>query len=89
MRPLWLCSEARFASSIPDGRRERHYGERNRILRNPRFVCRQLHSDVQFAGMKKYQVTITLQNAQVAILNPKLQVGDVAEQVTVTGAMSS
>jgi len=36
-------------------------------------------------GMKKYQTVIQLQNAQVAILDPKLTVGDVAEQVTVTG----
>ena len=36
-------------------------------------------------GMKKYEATITLQNAQVAVLSPKLTVGDVAEQVTVTG----
>ena len=37
------------------------------------------------AGMKKYQTIIDLQNAQVAVLDPKLTVGDVAEQVTVTG----
>src|SRR5579863_4499072 len=36
-------------------------------------------------GMKKYQATIALQDAQVAVLNPKLTVGDVAEQVTVSG----
>jgi len=36
-------------------------------------------------GMKKYQTDIALQDAQVAVLNPKLTVGDVAEQVTVTG----
>ncbi|MBS1829761.1 MAG: TonB-dependent receptor [Acidobacteria bacterium] len=36
------------------------------------------------AGMKKYETTITLQNAQVAVLNPRLTVGDVAEQVTVS-----
>jgi hypothetical protein len=36
-------------------------------------------------GMKKYEASVTLQNAQVAILSPKLTVGDVAEQVTVTG----
>ncbi len=36
-------------------------------------------------GMKKYQTTIALQDAQVAVLNPKLTVGDVAEQVTVSG----
>src|SRR5262245_53738255 len=34
-------------------------------------------------GMKKYEANIILQNAQVAIMNPKLSVGDVAEQVTV------
>src|SRR3984957_11509489 len=34
-------------------------------------------------GMKKYQTTVALQDAQVAVLNPKLTVGDVAEQVTV------
>ncbi len=38
-------------------------------------------------GMKKYQSTIALQNAQVAVLNATLTVGDVAEQVTVTGEM--
>lgn len=36
-------------------------------------------------GMKKYQTVIALQDAQVAVLNPKLTVGDVAEEVTVTG----
>jgi hypothetical protein len=36
-------------------------------------------------GMKKYEASLGLQNAQVAILSPKLTVGDVAEQVTVTG----
>ncbi|MBN8731477.1 MAG: TonB-dependent receptor [Acidobacteria bacterium] len=36
-------------------------------------------------GMKKYEATVTLANAQVVVLNPILQVGDVAEQVTVTG----
>src|SRR5689334_20833830 len=36
-------------------------------------------------GMKKYQTVIALQDAQVAVLNPKLTVGDVAEQVTVSG----
>ncbi len=36
-------------------------------------------------GMKKYQAMIALQDAQNAVLNPKLTVGDVAEQVTVTG----
>jgi hypothetical protein len=35
-------------------------------------------------GMKKYQTTVALQDAQVAVLNPKLTVGDVAEQVTVS-----
>ena len=37
------------------------------------------------AGMKKYQTVVALQDAQVAVLNPKLTVGDVTEQVTVTG----
>jgi hypothetical protein len=37
------------------------------------------------AGMKKYQTTVDLQDAQVAVINPKLSVGDVAEQVTITG----
>src|ERR1700722_6214948 len=37
-------------------------------------------------GMKKYQTTVALQDAQVAVLNPKLAVGDVAEQVTVSGS---
>ncbi len=36
-------------------------------------------------GMKKYQATIALQDAQVAVLNPKLTLGDVTEQVTVSG----
>lgn len=36
-------------------------------------------------GMKKFQASVDLQNSQVAILDPKLSVGDVAEQVTVTG----
>ena len=36
-------------------------------------------------GMKKYQTEIELQDAQVAVLNPKLSVGDVSEQVTVVG----
>src|SRR5450755_1282685 len=35
------------------------------------------------AGMKKYQTVVALQDAQVAILNPKLTVGEVTEQVTV------
>ena len=41
-------------------------------------------------GMKKYQTTFTLQDAQNAAINPKLAVGDVAETVTVTteGAQS-
>src|SRR3989442_1468147 len=34
-------------------------------------------------GMKKYQASLTLQDAQTAIINPKLTVGDIAEQVTV------
>ena len=34
-------------------------------------------------GMKKYQAVVALQNAQVAVLNVKLEVGAVAEQVTV------
>ena len=36
-------------------------------------------------GMKKYQASVELQNSQSVVLNPKLSVGDVAEQVTVTG----
>jgi hypothetical protein len=36
-------------------------------------------------GMKKYQTVVALQDAQVAVLSPKLTVGDVAEQVTVLG----
>src|SRR6516165_8923606 len=36
-------------------------------------------------GMNKYQASLTLQDAQVAVLNPKLAVGDVTQQVTVTG----
>jgi hypothetical protein len=36
-------------------------------------------------GMKKYQTVVALQDAQVAVLSPKLTVGDVAEQVTVSG----
>src|SRR5215471_2838776 len=35
--------------------------------------------------MKKYEASLELQNAQVAVLNPKLTVGEVSEQVTVTG----
>ena len=34
-------------------------------------------------GMKKFQTNVQLQNSQVAILDPKLSIGDVAEQVTV------
>jgi hypothetical protein len=34
-------------------------------------------------GMKKYQTTLALQDAQNAVLNPKLAVGDISEQVTV------
>src|SRR5258708_13815595 len=36
-------------------------------------------------GMKKYQTALTLQDAQSAVLNPTLSVGDVTEQVVVTG----
>ncbi|HEY3839683.1 MAG TPA: carboxypeptidase regulatory-like domain-containing protein [Bryobacteraceae bacterium] len=36
------------------------------------------------AGMKKYQTSVDLQNAQNLVLNPNLAVGDVAEQVTVS-----
>jgi hypothetical protein len=36
-------------------------------------------------GMKKYQTVVALQDAQVAVVNPKLSVGDVTEQVTVAG----
>lgn len=35
-------------------------------------------------GMKKYESTVTLQNAQVLVLNTQLSVGDVAERVVVT-----
>src|ERR1700730_5196697 len=35
-------------------------------------------------GMKKYQTTVEVQNAKVAVLDPKLIVGEVAEAVTVT-----
>jgi hypothetical protein len=35
-------------------------------------------------GMKAYQTTISLQDAQNAVLNPSLTVGDVTQQVTVT-----
>ena len=31
-------------------------------------------------GMKKYQTAVTLQDAQVVVLSPKLTVGDVAER---------
>src|SRR5277367_2774863 len=34
-------------------------------------------------GMKKYQTVVDLQDAQNLVLNPKLTVGDVSEQVTV------
>jgi hypothetical protein len=34
-------------------------------------------------GMKKYQTVLDLQDAQNAVINPKLTVGDVTEQVTV------
>lgn len=37
------------------------------------------------AGMKTYETTVTLQNAQVMVLNPQLSVGDISEKVTVTG----
>ncbi len=37
------------------------------------------------AGMKKYQTSVALQDAQNAVLNPKLEVGALTEQVTVTG----
>jgi hypothetical protein len=36
-------------------------------------------------GLKTYEAVVTLQNAQVLVLNPQLSVGDVAETVTVTG----
>jgi hypothetical protein len=35
-------------------------------------------------GMKTHEAVLTLANAQVAVLNPQLSVGDVAERVTVT-----
>jgi hypothetical protein len=35
-------------------------------------------------GMKKYQTMIALQDAQNAVISPRLTVGDVSEQVTVT-----
>lgn len=37
------------------------------------------------SGMKKLEQSIALQNAQNAVLNPKLEVGSVNEQVTVAG----
>ena len=37
------------------------------------------------AGMKKYQTVVSLLDAQVAVLSPKLTVGEVTEQVTVSG----
>jgi hypothetical protein len=36
------------------------------------------------SGMKKYQTTVALQNAQNAMINPTLAVGDVTERVTVS-----
>lgn len=36
------------------------------------------------AGMKKYETTVTLQNAQTVVLNPKLSIGQVSESVTVS-----
>ncbi|MDQ6675851.1 MAG: carboxypeptidase-like regulatory domain-containing protein [Acidobacteriota bacterium] len=36
-------------------------------------------------GMKKYQTSVALQDAQNAVINPTLTVGDTAEQVTVEG----
>ena len=36
-------------------------------------------------GMKKYQQVLELQDAKVAVLDPALSVGDLAEQITVTG----
>src|SRR5262249_13607102 len=36
-------------------------------------------------GMKKYQAVVALQDAQNAVLNPKLTVGDVTEQASVLG----
>ncbi|MEP7362064.1 MAG: TonB-dependent receptor [Acidobacteriota bacterium] len=35
-------------------------------------------------GMKKYETNVALQNSQVAVLNPTLTAGDVAERITVT-----
>ena len=40
---------------------------------------------VSSPGMKKLEQVVTLQNAQVLVLNPVLTVGDVAEKVVVTG----
>ncbi len=37
------------------------------------------------AGMKKYQTSVALQDAQNAVINPRLTAGDVAEQITVAG----
>jgi hypothetical protein len=37
-------------------------------------------------GMKKSQLTFSLQNSQNAVINPNLNVGDVAEQVTVSAS---
>jgi hypothetical protein len=36
------------------------------------------------AGMKKYSTVVEMQNGKVVVLDPKLSVGDVAEQVTVS-----
>ena len=36
------------------------------------------------SGMKKYQINVEMQNGKVEVLNPKMTVGDVAEQVTVS-----
>jgi hypothetical protein len=36
-------------------------------------------------GMKTYEAAVALQSAQVAVINPTLSVGDVAEQVSVSG----
>jgi len=37
-------------------------------------------------GMKKYQIGVSLQDAQNAVINPQLTVGNVNEQVTVSGS---
>lgn len=37
-------------------------------------------------GMKQYQTTFTLQVAQTVVINPKMTVGSVTEQVTVSGS---